>query len=236
MSYVVHVQHRTRTMSYAEHVRHRISMSYVRHVRHLNIRCRTGIRYRRSGVRHHMFSSYTTSYVLTCILYVLAYNIAYNVVYDVVHSIGFGEGFRGFKLHARLRRHRTLQLCMAMYCPISGGRSRQPLEAIAAALGSGGAADQGDHRAGGQACEGPPVDGEELISVEDLVGVEGERGQCTTRCRMLHVLHCMSCTFNIVYTYDIVGGKNPDAGMPGPGPSLTVTAGVTTAGQGPAAG
>ena len=47
----------------------------------------------------------------------------------------------------------------------------------AAALGSGGAADQGDHRAGGQAREGPPVDGEELIAVKDLVGVEGERGE-----------------------------------------------------------
>jgi hypothetical protein len=54
----------------------------------------------------------------------------------------------------------------------------------AAALGSGGAADQGDHRAGGQAREGPPVDGEELIAVEDLVGVEGERGE-----RGEHVVH-----------------------------------------------
>ena len=115
MSYVMHVRHHTRTMSYVEHVRHRILMSYVRHVRRRNIRCRTCKRYRRSDVRHRMFSSYTTSYVLTCISYVLAYNIAYYVVYDVVHSIGFGAGFRGFKLHARLRRHRSLQLCMAMY-------------------------------------------------------------------------------------------------------------------------
>jgi hypothetical protein len=115
MLYVVHVRYRTHNMSYVEHVRHRISMSYVRHVRHLNIRCRTCIRYRRSDVRHRMFSSYTTSYVLSCISYVLAYNIAYDVVYDVVHSIGFGAGFRGLKLHARLRRHRSLQLCMAMY-------------------------------------------------------------------------------------------------------------------------
>ncbi len=104
-------------MSYVVHVRHRIlvSMSYVRHVRHCNIRCRTCIQYRRSDVRHCMFSSYTTSYVLTCISYVLAYNIVYDVVCDVVHSIGFGAGLRGFKLHARLRRHRSMQLCMAMY-------------------------------------------------------------------------------------------------------------------------
>ncbi len=62
-----------------------------------------------------MFSSYTTSYVLTCISYVLAYNIANNIVCDIiydivrdVHLIGFGAGFRGFKLHARLRRHGSL--------------------------------------------------------------------------------------------------------------------------------
>ncbi len=112
MSYVVHVRHRTRTMSYVVHVRHR------------NIRCRTRIRYGRSDIRHCMFSSYTTSYVLTCISYVLEYNIAYNIAYDIVydivcdvHLIGFGAGFRGFKLDARLRtgRHRSLQLCMAMY-------------------------------------------------------------------------------------------------------------------------
>jgi hypothetical protein len=124
MSYVMHVRHRTRTMSYVVHVQHRISMSYVRHVRHRNIRCRTCIRYRRSDVRHRMLSSYTTSYVLTYISYFLAYNIAYNIAYDIVydivcyvHSIGFGAGsrFRGFILHARLRRHRSLQLCMAVY-------------------------------------------------------------------------------------------------------------------------
>ncbi len=34
--------------------------------------------------------------------------------------------------------------------------------------------------------------------------------RCTTRCRMLHVRHRTSCTYDIVYTYDIVGGKNPD--------------------------
>ncbi len=33
--------------------------------------------------------------------------------------------------------------------------------------------------------------------------------RCTSRCRMLHV-RCTSCTYDIVYTYDIVGGKNPD--------------------------
>ncbi len=62
-----------------------------------------------------MFSLYTTSYVLTCILYVLAlYNIAYNIAYDIVydivcdvHSIGFGAGFRGFKLHALSRTRAT---------------------------------------------------------------------------------------------------------------------------------
>jgi hypothetical protein len=111
------------------YVRHRISMSYVRQVRHRNIRCRMCIRYRRSDVRHRMFSSYATSYVLTCISYFLAYNIAYNITYDIVydiacdvHSIGFGAGFRGFKLHAQLRRHRSLQLCMAM----SSFRHRPP--------------------------------------------------------------------------------------------------------------
>ncbi len=108
-------------------VRHRIiSMSYVRHVRHRKIRCRTCIRYCRSDVRHRMFSSNTTLYVLTCISYVLhitshtSDNIAYDIVYDIVcnvHSIGFGAGsrFRGFILHALFRRHRSLQLCMAMY-------------------------------------------------------------------------------------------------------------------------
>ena len=122
MSYVMHVRHRIPTMSYVPDVRHRISMSYVRHVRHRNIRCRSTydiaaircrmfVRHRRSNIRHRMLSSYTTSHVLTCISYVHAYNIAYDIAYDIVcdvHSIGFGAGFRGFKLHARSRRHRSL--------------------------------------------------------------------------------------------------------------------------------
>ena len=109
-------------MSYVPDVRHRYTMSYVRHVRHRNIRCRSTydiaskrcrmfIRHRRSNVRHRMLSSYTTSHVLTCISYVHAYNIAYDIAYDIVcdvHSIGFGAGFRGFKLHARSLRHRNL--------------------------------------------------------------------------------------------------------------------------------
>jgi hypothetical protein len=37
--------------------------------------------------------------------------------------------------------------------------------------------------------------------------------RCTIRCRMLHVRHRTSCTYDIVYTYDIVGGKNPDDGQ-----------------------
>ncbi len=121
------------------------TMSYVRHVRHRNIRCHTCIRYRRSEVRHRMFSSYTTSYVLTCISYLHAYNIAYNIAYDIaydivcdVHSIGFGAGFRGFKLHARSRRHRSLHgnvLIQASTAPPAAAGTRN---AIAAALGSGG--------------------------------------------------------------------------------------------------
>ncbi len=34
--------------------------------------------------------------------------------------------------------------------------------------------------------------------------------RCTIRCRVLHVRCRTSCTYDIVRTYDIVGGKNPD--------------------------
>jgi hypothetical protein len=115
MSYVVHVRHSTRTMSYVVHVRHRISMSYVRHVRHRIIQCRMCIRYRRSDIRHGMFSSYTTSYVVTCISYVLAYNIAYDIVYNIVcdvHSIGLGAGSGGSNC---MHNSAGTGICMAMY-------------------------------------------------------------------------------------------------------------------------
>ena len=137
---------------------HSMSMSYVRHVRHCNIRCRSTydiatircrmfIRYRRSDVRHRMLSSYTTSYVLTCISYVHAYNIAYDITYDIVydivydvHSIGFRAGFRGFKLHARLRRHRNLHANVFIQAstapPAAGGPAPSPPLSAAAAGGS----------------------------------------------------------------------------------------------------
>ena len=38
-----------------------------------------------------------------------------------------------------------------------------------------------------------------------------------TRFRRLHVRCRTSCTYDIVYTYDIVGGKNPDVGYRHPG-------------------
>jgi hypothetical protein len=123
-------------------------MSHVRHVRHRNIRCRMFIQYRRSDVRHRMLSSYTTSYVLTCIPYVLAYNIAYDIAYDIVcdvHSIGFGAGFRGFKLHARSRRHRSLHgngYIQASTTPPGAGDPAPslPLSAAAAGAAAAGAA------------------------------------------------------------------------------------------------
>jgi hypothetical protein len=101
---------------------------------------------------------YTTSYVLTCISYVLAYNIAYDIAYDIVydivcnvHSIGFGAGFRGFKLHARSRRHSDRSLHGKVFIqvstapPVAGGPAPSQLvsaaAAGAAAAAAAGAAD-----------------------------------------------------------------------------------------------
>ena len=146
-------------MSYVPDVRHRYTMSYVMHVRHRNIRCRSTydiatkrcrmfIRHRRSDIRHRMVSSYTTSHVLTCISYVHAYNIAYDIAYDIVCdvlSIGFGAGFRGFKLHARSRRHRSLHgngFIQASTAPPAAGDPAPslPLSAAAAGAAAAGAA------------------------------------------------------------------------------------------------
>jgi hypothetical protein len=58
--------------------------------------------------------------------------------------------------------------------------------------------------------------------------------RCTTRCRMLHVRHRTSCTYDIEYTYDIVGGKNPEVFPIGPGGvtvggvRLSFTSGIVT--------
>ena len=84
--------------------------------------------------------------------YVHAYNIAYDIAYDIVcdvHSIGFGAGFRGFKLHARSRRHRSLHgnvfIQASTAPPATGGPAPSPplsaAAAGAAAEAAAGAAD-----------------------------------------------------------------------------------------------
>ncbi len=102
-------------------------MIMMRDVRHRNIRCRTStcIRYRMSDVtvRHRMYlivydiACFDLHIVRSCIQHRIQHGIRHRVRLGhslsmrsccSVHSIGFGAGFRGFKLHARSRRHRSL--------------------------------------------------------------------------------------------------------------------------------
>jgi hypothetical protein len=120
-----------------------------------NVRFRACIRYRRSDVRHRMFSLYFDLQIVRyCIQHRIQHRIRHrirqcnDIVCDV-HSIGFGAGFRGFKLHARSRRHRSLHgnvfIQTSTAPPAAGSPAPSPplsaAAARAAAAAAAGAAD-----------------------------------------------------------------------------------------------